>query len=206
MQKVWPILFLLWMLLPLRALAGQQQYEPLSDAVRHALAAAVLDRSPPEPLFVSEGHRRYWLNDMDARLRQKIPNDTLRQDFIKTARYEAQRAGLDPQLVLALIEVESGFRQYAVSSAGARGLMQVMPFWTRVIGDGNPSMLFNMRTNIRYGCVILRHYLDIEKGDLFRALGRYNGSLGRAEYPNLVLGALQRKWQVPEWVEVATTR
>ncbi len=206
MQKAWLILFLLWMFLPIRVLAGQQQYEPLSDAVRHALAAAVLDRSPPEPLFVSAAHRNYWLNDMSARLKQKIPNDMLRNDLIKTARYEAQRAGLDPQLVLALIEVESGFRQYAVSSAGARGLMQVMPFWTRVIGDGNPSTLFNMRTNIRYGCVILRHYLDMEKGDLFRALGRYNGSLGKAEYPNLVLGALQRKWQVPEWVEVATTR
>jgi soluble lytic murein transglycosylase-like protein len=131
---------------------------------------------------------------MHVRLRKKLDDPILREDLLKTARYEAQRAGLDPQLVLALIEVESGFRQYAISHVGARGLMQVMPFWTRVIGDGNPSTLFNMRSNIRYGCVILRHYLDIEKGNVFRALGRYNGSLGKAEYPNLVLGAMNSKW------------
>lgn len=186
--------------------AGPQQYEPLSDAVRLALRSAVEDRGPPEPLFVSASHRQYWFNDMHARLRQRIPSELLRDDLLKTARYEAQRAGLDPQLVLALIEVESGFRQYAISSAGARGLMQVMPFWTRVIGDGNPAMLFHMRTNIRYGCVILRHYMDLERGDMFRALGRYNGSLGKPEYPNLVLGTLQRKWQVAQWVEVADNR
>lgn len=183
------------------ASAGPQLYEPLSDAVRHTLQAAVHDRRVPEPLFVSAAHREYWLTDMHARLRPRVASDLLRDDLLKTARYEAQRAGLDPQLVLALIEVESGFRQYAVSSAGARGLMQVMPFWTRVIGDGNPAALFNMRTNIRYGCVILRHYLDIENGHLPRALARYNGSLGRSEYPNAVLSVLQRRWQVPQWVD-----
>ena len=112
-------------------------------------------------------------------------------------RYEAQRAGLDPNLVLGLIEVESYFRRYAISSAGARGYMQVMPFWTQVIGDGDPAKLFDMRTNLRYGCTILRHYLDIERGDLYRALGRYNGSLGRPEYPNAVLRAW-RKWETRE--------
>jgi soluble lytic murein transglycosylase-like protein len=183
------------------ASAGQQQYEPLSDAVRLALQTAVHDRTAPEPLFQSDAHRQYWLSDMESRLRTRVGNEILRTDLIKTIRYEAQRAGLDPQLVFALIEVESGFRPYAISHAGARGLMQVMPFWTRVIGDGNPSALFNMRTNIRYGCVILRHYLDLENGNLFRALGRYNGSLGKPEYPNLVMGALQRKWQVAQWVD-----
>jgi soluble lytic murein transglycosylase-like protein len=107
-------------------------------------------------------------------------------------RYEAQRAGLDPHMVLGLIQVESNFRRHAISSAGARGYMQVMPFWTSVIGDGDPSALFDARTNLRYGCVILRHYIDIERGDLFRALGRYNGSLGRPEYPNAVLAAWKR--------------
>ncbi len=179
---------------PGTAWAGSQQYEPLSDAVRLALQAALHDRTPPEPLFNSQSERERWMSEMHGRLRKKLDDPILREDLLKTARYEAQRAGLDPQLVLALIEVESGFRQYAISHVGARGLMQVMPFWTRVIGDGNPSTLFNMRSNIRYGCVILRHYLDIEKGNVSRALGRYNGSLGKAEYPNLVLGALNSKW------------
>ena len=176
------------------AWAGGQQYEPLSDAVRLALQASLHDRTPPEPLFNSDKEREQWMSVMHARLGRKLDNPLLREDLLKTARYEAQRAGLDPQLVLALIEVESGFRQYAISQVGARGLMPVMPFWPRVIGDGNPSTLFNMRSNIRYGCVILRHYLDLEKGNVFRALGRYNGSLGRAEYPNLVLGTLNARW------------
>jgi soluble lytic murein transglycosylase-like protein len=115
-----------------------------------------------------------------------------RMEFLQMVRYEAQRAGLDPQLVLALIQVESGFRRHAISSAGARGYMQVMPFWTELIGDGDPARLFDARTNLRYGCVILRHYLDRENGDLFRALGRYNGSLGRPEYPNAVMAAWKR--------------
>jgi soluble lytic murein transglycosylase-like protein len=178
--------------------AGRQQYEPLSDAVRLALAAAVHDRSPPEPLFSSHQERDFWMMEMGRRLQKKVSDPLLREDLLKTARYEAQRAGLDPQVVLALIEIESGFRQYAISHVGARGLMQVMPFWTRVIGDGNPSALFNMRTNIRYGCVILRHYLDLEHGNMFRALGRYNGSLGRAEYPNLVFGVLNAKWKTTQ--------
>ena len=103
---------------------------------------------------------------------------------------------MEADLVLGLIQVESGFRKYAISSAGARGYMQVMPFWARLIGDGDPGKLFHMQTNIRFGCVILRHYLERENGNLFMALGRYNGSRGRAEYPNAVLGA-QRQWQHP---------
>ncbi len=110
--------------------------------------------------------------------------------------YEAKRAGLDPQLVLGLIQVESNFRKYAVSRAGARGYMQVMPFWIKLIGSRGHN-LFHLRTNLRYGCVILRHYLDIESGDLFRALGRYNGSLGKAEYPTMVVRAWHNNWQYP---------
>jgi soluble lytic murein transglycosylase-like protein len=181
------------LLIPAGARAGAQQYEELSASVRSALSAAIADRSEREPLWESLEHRIAWLTAMSARLpRRHQPTYAERRDFLYTVRYEAQRAGLEPELVLALIQVESGFRRYAVSSAGARGYMQVMPFWTDVIGDGNAAALFDMVTNIRYGCVILRHYLDIEKGNLFMALGRYNGSRGRDTYPNAVLAAWKR--------------
>jgi soluble lytic murein transglycosylase-like protein len=176
------------------AQAGQQQYEPLAASVRSALSAAIKDRAPPEPLFASLNERVDWLANMSERLpRRWKPELQQRVEFLKTVHYEAARAGLDPQLVLGLIEVESYFRRYAVSHAGARGYMQVMPFWAGLIGDGDATKLFDARTNLRFGCLILRHYLDIEKGDMFRALGRYNGSLGRAEYPNAVFSAA-RKW------------
>jgi soluble lytic murein transglycosylase-like protein len=175
------------------AQAGAQRYEPLSDAVRSALAAALVDRSAPEPRYASTMEKVDWLAEMSARLpvRHK-PTHRERIEFLQMVRYEAQRAGLEPELVLGLIQVESGFRRHAISHAGARGYMQVMPFWTRLIGDGDPSALFDSRANLRYGCTILRHYLDIERGDLYRALGRYNGSLGRPEYPNAVLAAWKR--------------
>lgn len=183
------------LLVPEAVRAGNQQYEPMSASVRAALAAAVADRSAPEPRFVSVVEKVDWLAAMSERLpRRWKPDHRQRIEFLKTVHYEAQRAGLDPHLVLGLIEVESYFRRYAVSSAGARGYMQVMPFWTDVIGDGDASRLFDLRTNLRYGCTILRHYIDLERGDLFRALGRYNGSLGRAEYPNAVLRAW-KKWE-----------
>ena len=129
------------------------------------------------------------------RLKRHKAEHQTRIEFLETAWYESRRAGLETALVLGLIQVESGFRKYVVSSAEARGYMQVMPFWARLIGDGNASRLFHMQTNLRFGCVILRHYLDVERGDLFMALGRYNGSRGRAEYPNLVFGA-RRLWDV----------
>ena len=179
------------------AWAGAQLEEPLADAVRTALSAAVSDLAPPEPIFASTDARiEYlrWLTSMSDRLRKRIPDWEVRRDFLQTVWYEAKRAGLEVSLVLGLIQVESGFRKYAVSVAGARGFMQIMPFWTRVIGDGDAGKLFHMQTNLRFGCVILRHYLEREKGDLFMALGRYNGSRGKATYPNLVLGA-QKQWQ-----------
>ena len=187
------VVFAAGLVAPSAARAGAQLYEPLSDSVRVALAAALQDRSPPEPRFASTMERVDWLAAMAERLpaRHK-PTQAERLEFLRMVRYEAQRAGLDPQLVLGLIQVESGFRRHAISSAGARGYMQVMPFWTRLIGDGEPSGLFDARANLRYGCVILRHYLDMERGDLYRALGRYNGSLGRPEYPNMVLDAWKR--------------
>lgn len=175
------------------AWAGAQQYEPLAASVQAALHAAVADSAAPEPRFDSSEDRNTWFSEMSQRLEKRIPDRQVRLDFLKTVRYEAQRAGLDPQLVLGLIEVESGFRKYAVSVAGARGYMQVMPFWGKLIGNRD-SNLFHLRTNLRFGCTILRHYLDIENGDLFRALGRYNGSLGRPEYPNLVRATWERRW------------
>jgi soluble lytic murein transglycosylase-like protein len=179
--------------LPLAAFAGAQQYEPLAASVQAALHDAVSDAASPEPIFPSEQAKQQWLLEMSARLAKRIPDSAYRTDLLKTVHYEATRAGLDPQLVLGLIQVESNFRKYALSSAGARGFMQVMPFWIKLVGQAEDN-LFHLRTNLRYGCTILRHYLDIENGNLFRALGRYNGSLGRAEYPNLVRAAWERQW------------
>jgi soluble lytic murein transglycosylase-like protein len=173
--------------------AGAQKYEPLAASVQAALHSAVSDRASPEPRFASIQEKIDWLDQMSARMAKRMPNIKERTDFLKTVKYEAERAGLDPQLVLGLIQVESGFKKYAVSSAGARGLMQVMPFWVKLIGNRSDN-LFHLRTNLRYGCTILRHYLDIEKGDLYRALGRYNGSLGQADYPNMVRAAWERQW------------
>jgi soluble lytic murein transglycosylase-like protein len=176
--------------------AASQQYEPLADSVRAALHRAISDRPVPESAGGASPERQLWLNTMSDRLTKRMPDEAGRIEFLKAVHYEATRAGLDPQLVLGLIQVESGFRKYAVSSAGARGYMQVMPFWVKLIGN-DESNLFHLRTNLRFGCTILRHYLDIEKGNLFRALGRYNGSLGKAEYPNLVRGAWERHWSWP---------
>lgn len=178
------------------ARAGAQLYEPLADSVQAALHAAVSDAAAPEPLFPSKAEKERWLGEMSARLAKRIPDAEYRDDLLKTVHYEATRAGLDPQLVLGLIQVESGFRKYALSTAGARGFMQVMPFWVKLIGRPDDN-LFHLRTNLRFGCTILRHYLDMERGDLFRALGRYNGSLGRPEYPNLVRAAWERQWSYP---------
>jgi len=187
------VLLLAAALLPLAAQAGAQQYEPLAASVQAALHAAIADRAAPDPQFPSLQEKLDWLTEMSGRLSRRIPDREARLDFLKTVYYEAKRAGLDPQMVLGLIQVESGFKKYSVSSAGARGYMQVMPFWVKLIGSKD-SNLFHMRTNLRFGCTILRHYLDMEKGDLYRALGRYNGSLGKPEYPNMVRGAWEKQW------------
>ncbi len=175
------------------AIAGAQRYEPLAASVRAALHAAVSDAAAPELLIADESERKRWLEEMSRRLEKRLPDPDYRIELLTSIHYEATRAGLDPQLVLGLIQVESAFRKYAVSTAGARGYMQVMPFWVDAIGRPEDN-LFHLRTNLRYGCTILRHYLDIEKGDLFRALGRYNGSLGKPQYPNLVRAAWERNW------------
>lgn len=174
-------------------LAGSQIEEPLSNSVRALMQKSVSDTAAPRLVFASESEGLAWLAEMSIRLKKRMPDQQYREDFLRSVHYEATRAGLDPQMVLGLIQVESGFKKYAVSSVGARGYMQVMPFWVKAIGTQEHN-LFHLRMNLRYGCTILRHYLDIEKGDLFRALGRYNGSLGRPEYPNLVLGAWKKHW------------
>jgi soluble lytic murein transglycosylase-like protein len=172
--------------------AGNQKEEALADSIRLALSNAIKDATPPQPTFRNDLERaRYqtWLATMSGRLKRKLPDEQTRSEFLSTVWYEARRAGLDPGMVLGLIQVESAYRKYAVSLVGARGYMQVMPFWTNVIGDRNRSALFNMQTNLRYGCAILRMYIDMEAGNLYLALGRYNGSRGRPEYPNAVLSA-----------------
>jgi soluble lytic murein transglycosylase-like protein len=183
------------LLLPLAAAAGNQVEEQLSASTRASLQASIADRGVPTISFDSgpeNAHR--WLYEMGKRLQKRMPDRKQRTEFLKTVHYEARRSGLDPQMVLGLIQVESNFRKYAVSGAGARGYMQVMPFWVRAIGEPHHN-LFALRTNLRYGCVILRHYLDRENGDYFRALGRYNGSLGRPEYPDAVHAAWQGPWK-----------
>jgi soluble lytic murein transglycosylase-like protein len=167
------------------------------DSVRSALSSAIANHAPPVPEFPDTESRLVylrWLGAMSDRLRKNKPDWNVRREFLQTIWYESRRAGLDPALVLGLVQVESNFRKFAVSSVGARGYMQVMPFWTRLLGDGDAGKLFHMQTNLRFGCVILRHYLDRERGDLFLALGRYNGSRGKAPYPNAVFGAT-RRWQ-----------
>ena len=188
-----------WGLNPQPAWAGAQVEEPLANAVRTALSAAVAEAAPPKPRFDKlEERLAYlkWLGAMSEKLKRRKADHHTRIEFLEATWYESRRAGLETSLVLGLMQVESGFRKYAISSAGARGYMQVMPFWARVIGDGDARRLFHLQTNLRFGCVILRHYLDREKGDLFLALGRYNGSRGRAEYPNLVFGA-RKAWELP---------
>lgn len=177
-----------------QALAGAQKREPIDPVVLATLSAAIADKAPETFNFRNAIDAQKWIFEMANRLQKRIPDRKERVELLKTIQFEALRNGLDPQLVLGLIQVESGFRRYAVSSAGARGLMQVMPFWTEVFKRPRDN-LFARRLNIRYGCIILRYYLNIENGDYFRALGRYNGSLGKPEYPNMVVRAWQRNWQ-----------
>ncbi|HEX8957819.1 MAG TPA: transglycosylase SLT domain-containing protein [Burkholderiaceae bacterium] len=182
------------------ARAGNQKEEAMADSVRIALSRTITDPRPPKPQFSSIEQKikfLYWRGEMSERLKKSLADTQTRREFLDTLWYEAKRAGLDPQMVLGLIQVESGFSKYAISTAGARGYMQVMPFWTRIIGDGDAEKLFNMQTNLRYGCSVLRMYIDQEKGDLFLALGRYNGSRGQPQYPDAVRAAWKR-WEYKE--------
>ena len=143
--------------------------------------------------FEDQFDAQVWLLDMSRRLERFVPDPKSRIDLLKQVHYEARRVQIEPELVLAVIEVESAFDEYAISVAGARGLMQVMPFWLDEIGISDRN-LFKVRTNLRMGCTILRYYMDMEPDDLGRALARYNGSLGRTVYPDKVISALNRNW------------
>jgi soluble lytic murein transglycosylase-like protein len=189
-------LFVGGLLFACAAQAGGQIYSPLSASVRAVLQRNVSDQAPLKLAFPSQYEADFWLNEMSRRMEKTMPDAEYRMNFLKSVHYEATRAGLDPQLVLGLIEVESSFNKYAVSKSGARGYMQVMPFWVKEIGTKGQN-LFHLRVNLRYGCTILRYYLDIEKGNLFRALGRYNGTLGKPGYPNLVRAAWHNHWTMP---------
>ena len=164
---------------------------------------------PPDPYLPSAADKKIyddWLQTQQQRLSARLvqmhgpsglpelSSPAAQRAFLQMVWYESHRAALDPALVLGMVEVESGFRKFAISSAGAMGVMQVMPFWTRVLGQGDATMLFQWQTNLRFGCVILRHYLKLEDGQLAMALGRYNGSRGQNAYPQAVLAAQQR-WQ-----------
>jgi len=177
--------------------AGAQQEEKLSASVQAMMQHEISDQASPKLAFATRQEADAWLSEMSQRLSRRIPDKVTRENLLNAVHYEATRAGLDPHMVLGLIEVESGFRKYAVSNSGARGYMQVMPFWTRAIGTSEHD-LFHLRTNLRYGCTILRHYLDMENGNLYRALGRYNGSLGKPDYPNLVNAAWHKHWANPQ--------
>lgn len=172
---------------------ADQRYDLLTASTTTIAQPTVSDWAVPHQQFLVTFNDVAWLNAMSERLKKRIPNQQERNDFLSTVYYEATRAGLDPQLVLSVIQVESNFRKYAISSAGARGYMQVMPFWVNTIGTEGHN-LFHLRVNLRYGCTILRHYLDIEKGNYFRALGRYNGSLGKATYPQHVFDVWNKTW------------
>jgi len=193
-MKACASLLALGVALPGLALAGAQIYEPLAAEVRAGLQVSIADRPAPRHGFKDSGAAVDWLTEMSRRLEPKMANFDSRVEFLRTVHFEAIRAKVDPQLVLAVIQVESNFRKYAVSRSGARGYMQVMPFWVGLIGRPGDN-LFSLRNNLRYGCVILKYYLDAEKGNLQRALGRYNGSLGRPDYPSLVIGAWRSTWQ-----------
>ena len=187
------VLLVLGIALPAIALAGAQMYEPLAAEVRAGLQASIADRPAPRHAFTDSEAAVDWLTDMSQRLQSKMTDFDARVEFLRTVHFEAIRARLDPQLVLAVIQVESNFRKYAVSRSGARGYMQVMPFWVGLVGRPGDN-LFSLRNNLRYGCVILRYYLDAEKGNVPRALSRYNGSLGKPDYPNLVIAAWRSTW------------
>ena len=181
-------------LVPSWAVAGAQREETLSDDVASVMRQAVNNVNPPRLVFASAAEGQRWLNEMSLRLARFVADEYGRKRLLTNIHYESARAGLDTQLILGLIEVESAFRQYAISAVGARGLMQVMPFWQRHIGTPEHN-LFDVRTNLRYGCTILRHYRNVERGNMTRALARYNGSLGRSTYSDAVIGAWQRRWQ-----------
>jgi len=189
----WAIIFPACFLSSLLLLSFSLQAEPYRTKVdaklKELLITAIEDTSGFSDRFDAE----VWLLDMSTRLAKQVPDPQQRYEILKHVHQEASRVNLQPELVLSVIHVESNFDQYAISWVGARGLMQIMPFWLKEIGHPRDN-LFAIKTNLRFGCTILSYYLKIEKGNLFRALGRYNGSLGKARYPNKVFKAMKNNW------------
>lgn len=172
------------------SLPGFAEESPSIDSELKALLKQAANEAKS---FDDKFDAQVWLTDMSQRLKKKVPDPAFRVELLKQVHHEAKRAQLKPELVLAVIDVESNFQQYAVSRAGAHGLMQVMPFWLKEIGKPDDS-LFRVQTNLRYGCTILKYYLQKEKGDMTRALSRYNGSTGKWWYPKRVYSALNKRW------------
>ena len=187
--KLFALSISLMVVLAISATQAQAVSQTPDPELRNALIKAVNSADSFKDRFDAE----VWLLDMSARLAKKVPDNHARLDLLKHIHYEASRAELPPEMVLAVIEVESNFNQWAISGVGAQGLMQVMPFWLKEIGRDGDN-LFSIKTNLRFGCTILKHYFDKEKGNWTRALARYNGSLGRFKYPNKVLMKLRNNW------------
>ncbi len=169
--------------------AAAATLERPDDSLRQILIEAIESSDSFSDRFDAE----VWLTDMSSRLQKRVKDPEERLKILKTVHYEAGRADLEPELILALIEVESNYDHFAISSAGAQGLMQIMPFWLDEIGHPDDN-LFHIGTNIRLGCTILSYYLKREKGNMFKALARYNGSIGKRWYPNRIYRALTRRW------------
>ena len=185
-MRIVPIISTLLLSLTLSTVAAQDGPDP---ELRELLRAAASEADS----FPDRFDAQVWLSDMSARLERQVNDPEERIKILQRVHYEATRADVAPELVLAVIDVESNFDRYAISVAGARGLMQIMPFWLDEIGRPKDNLI-HIDTNLRFGCTILKYYLDMENGDLKRALGRYNGSLGRSQYPNKVLDKLRKKW------------
>lgn len=189
--SVWRILVIFLLMINF-AIASQERVL-LAPDVQLGMRSNIINPISPHLVFSNKDAAKAWLSDMSNRLKTWVPDDFLRTRYLTIIQYEATRAGLDPQLILSLITVESHFNKYAISGSGARGMMQVMPFWLSQIGTPDQD-LFDLETNIRYGCTILRYYSQIEHGNIRNALARYNGSLGSNTYPDLVMSAYNRYW------------
>ena len=171
----------------------QAEQEVFWPSVALLAQESIADQAIPRVSLTASSADEHWLDEMSHRLAAYFPDAVAREEFLSTVRYEALRAGLDPQLVLGIIHVESGFRKYAVSKSGALGFMQVMPFWAQQLGNSKHD-LFQLRLNLRYGCNILSHYIALERGNLARALQRYNGSLGQNTYSDWVFYIWRKHW------------
>jgi soluble lytic murein transglycosylase-like protein len=180
-------------LLAVALLPGHNAWAATQERPDADMRASLIAAIKSSDSFVDRFDAEVWLTDMSSRLQSRVEDPQERLLILREIHYEARRSGLDPELVLALINVESNFDRFAISNAGARGLMQIMPFWLEELGRPDDN-LFDINTNLRFGCTILNIYLEREKGDMRRALARYNGSVGQNWYPQLIYKALRRTW------------